>query len=393
MKAFYATGEWAPKKDYTVSEEEKKSGIAYRANKIYKNVKAEVTDRPVPEIKPDEVLLKIGACGICGTDVHMLELGDDNYTIYPEWVKLPLIIGHEASGIVEEVGEKVTTLKRGDLVAVEEMQWCGICENCRTGKLNQCMNMQHIGITMAGAMAEYIAINEKYCWNINHVAENLGDEKKALEAGAMIEPLGVAYNGIVVQSGGIKPGSHVVVFGAGPIGQGAIALANVSGAAFIIAFETNAGRREKAKLMGATHVYDPVELEKQGISASQVVMDVTRGVGAYLCVESAGAPKILFPEMEKCICAEGHINQIGLTAGRTPIDLVTFQTKGGHIHGSSGQVGYGIYPHLIRLMAADKIDMTRCISGRFNLDSSAEAISGAPEAAGKVLISDYLYNK
>jgi len=391
MRAFFVSAEWKPKKEYQTTQKEIETRIAYRANMVYKNVKGALTDRPVPELKSGEVLLKIGACGVCGTDVHALELDEEGYTIYPEWLKFPLIMGHEMSGIVEEVSPAVKELNKGDIVTVEEINWCGLCEPCRSGRPNQCANMNHRGITMDGGFAEYIAVHERYCWKINNIAEKFGDEKKALEAGAMVEPCGVAYNGIIVQSGGIQPGGHVAIFGSGPIGQSAIALARTSGAALIIVFEPNKERQENAKLLGADYVFDPHQLKNEGISPHEVIMDLTEGVGVALCIEAAGVPQVNMPEIAQSLAVNGNVNIIGLAKGLTPTDLVAFQTRGGHIHGSSGQAGHGIYPSIIRLIAAGRIDPTRAIAGRYPLDQAQQAIKKAPKQAGKVLISAVLY--
>lgn len=391
MKALYVEADWDPKREYKLSQKEIESRIAYRSNMVWRNIRVAITERPVPNIADDEVLLKVGACGVCGSDIHAMQMDDDDYTLYPEWTKFPLTMGHEFSGTVEDKGDRVSQLGIGDLVAVEEMNWCGLCEACRSGRPNQCENITHLGLTKDGGFAEYVAVKEKYCWSLNQIADRFGDTKKALEAGALVEPTGVAYNGMFVQSGGIKPGSYTVIFGAGPIGLAAISLARTSGAALVIVFETQEPRRNRAKMMGADAVYDPNQLKKEGNSPHEIILDLTKGIGASLFVEAAGATAQTIPEMERALAVNGNINVIGLVAGRTPLELVAYQSKGGHVHGSSGHAGHGIFPSVIRLMATGRIDMTKAIDGRFPLNKAIEAVREAPQRSGKVLVSHTLY--
>ncbi|MCG8481731.1 MAG: alcohol dehydrogenase catalytic domain-containing protein, partial [Clostridia bacterium] len=207
MRAFYVKADWKPKPGYKLSKRESETKRSERGNSIWHNLSATVMDRPVPEIKSDEVLLKVGAAGICGTDAHLLQLDEDGYTKYDGHSKYPIITGHEFSGEVVEIGKNVTSIKVGDLVSVESMNWCGECDACRMGMFNQCKNLEEPGLTFDGGFAEYVAIKAKYCYLLNDILNLYKDDKMpALELGAMIEPTGVAYNGLFVRGGGIRPG-------------------------------------------------------------------------------------------------------------------------------------------------------------------------------------------
>lgn len=373
---------WEPREGYELSDFERRTGKAITGSSVWRHPKLEVkeVDRPAP--KPDEVVIRVKACGICGSDIHFYETDADGYILYPGLTKFPTIIGHEFSGVVEEVGSEVRDLKPGDMVTSEEMIWCGYCTPCRNGFPNHCVNLEEIGFTIPGAMAEYIAVGAKYCWKIDAIAEHYGDEDKAFEAGALVEPTCVAYNALFERGGGFRPGAYVAVYGTGPIGLAAIALSKAAGAAKVIAFELSGVRRELAKAVGADFVYDPRE-----VVPSEVVMDLTGGQGADMHVEAAGAPTKTIPEMEKSLAINGKIVQIGRAAQRVPMYLETFQVRRAQLFGSQGHSGHAIFPSVIRLMAAGLVDMTKIITARFDLDRALEALERATKREdGKIMI-------
>lgn len=382
MKGLVVSAEWSPKPGYVVSQFEKTTGKAITGNSIWKNPKLEVKEVPDPIPGPKDVVLKVRACGVCGSDVHFYETDSDGYMLYPGLTKFPCVIGHEFSGEVVEVGSEVKDLKVGDMVTAEEMIWCGECVPCRNGYPNQCLNLEEIGFTINGAFADYILIGAKYCWKIDEIAERYGDKEKAFEAGALVEPTSVAYNGMFVRAEGFKPGGYVVVFGAGPIGLASIALAKASGASKIIAFEISNRRRELAKLVGAEYVYNPAEVDPV-----EAILDVTKGAGADMLVESAGAPTKTIPAMEKTLAIGGKIVQIGRAAERVPVYLEYFQTHAGQIFGAQGHSGYGTFQNVIRLMASGRIDMTQIITSRFSLSDAVSAIKKTSQREdGKVMV-------
>lgn len=382
MKGLVVSAEWNPKPGYVVSDFEKTTGKAITGNSIWKNPSLEVKEIPDPTPGPKDVVLKVKACGVCGSDVHFYETDSEGYMLYPGLTKFPCVIGHEFSGEVVALGREVKDLKIGDMVTAEEMIWCGECVPCRNGYPNQCLNLEEIGFTINGAFADYIVIGAKYCWKIDEIAERYGDREKAFEAGALVEPTSVAYNGMFVRAEGFKPGGYVVVFGAGPIGLASIALAKASGASKIITFEISNKRRELAKLVGAEYVYNPTE-----VNPVEVILDVTKGVGADMLVESAGAPTKTIPAMEKTLAIGGKIVQIGRAAERVPVYLEYFQTHAGQIFGAQGHSGYGTFQNVIRLMASGRIDMTQIITSKFSLSDAVSAIKKTSQREdGKVMV-------
>ena len=387
MKGLVLEAEWKPRDGYTVSEFERTTGKAVTGSSIWRNPKLRIADVPEASVGPRDVRLRPRACGICGSDVHFYETDKDGYMFYPGLTKFPAIIGHEFSGEVVEAGREVTDLKVGDMVTAEEMIWCGECVPCRNGYPNQCLNLEEIGFTIHGAQAESIVIGAKYCWKIDALVETYGSRDKAFEAGALCEPTSVSYNAMFSRAGGFKPGCFVTVFGTGPIGFAAIALAKAAGAGLIMAFEVSPVRQELARKVGADLVFNPVELQKQGVRPRDVIRQHTNGEGVDMHVEAAGVPSLTVPEMEETLAFGGKIVQIGRAAERVPMYLEHFQTHAGQVFGAQGHSGYGNFPHVIRLMAAKRIDMTQIITSRFSLDQGVEAVEKASKRMdGKVMV-------
>jgi len=387
MKGLQFAAEWAPRPEYQVSEFERRTGKAVTGSSVWRHPRLGLVDVPEPRLGPHDVRLRPRACGVCGSDVHFYETDPDGYILYPGLTKFPVVIGHEFSGEVVEAGPEVTGLGAGDLVTVEEMIWCGHCVPCRNGWPNQCENLEEIGFTIDGAMADQLVVGAKYCWPITALAETYGSADAACEAGALCEPTSVAYNGLFVRAEGFKPGGIVVVFGTGPIGFAAIALARAAGASRVIAFEVSPMRQALARQVGADEVHDPVELAKAGSSAHEVILEASRGAGADMLVEAAGAPRLTVPEMERSLAIGGKILIIGRAAERAPMYLEHLQTRAGQVFGAQGHSGYGTFQHVIRLMASGRIDLRPIITSRFPLRDAPDAVARASRRQdGKVMV-------
>jgi len=382
MKGLVLDAKWEPKAGYPVSDWEKQTGKAISGNSIWRHPKLEVREWPDPTPGPNDVVLAVQACGVCGSDMHFYETDKDDYILYPGLTRFPTILGHEFAGKVVEVGSQVKTVKAGDMVTSEEMIWCGRCIPCRNGYPNHCTNLEEIGFTIPGAFATYIAVDEKYCWPINAIAERFGSEEKAYEVGALTEPTTVAYNGMIERAGGFRPGHYVSVFGAGPIGLAAIGIARAAGAGKIVAFEVSAPRRELARKVGADFVYDPRE-----VSAGDRLMDLSQGQGFNFHVEAAGAPHLTIPEMEKALAINAKIVQIGRGAQRVPMYLETFQVRRSQVFGAQGHSGHETFPNVIRLVASGRLDLSPIITARYELKDTVAAIAQSTQRTdGKIMV-------
>lgn len=382
MKAVVLRADWDPRPDYPLTDRERETGKATMASRVFRGPRFEKEVVPDPSPARDEVLLKVRACGVCGSDTHCYEHDDDGYMLFSGPVRLPCIVGHEYTAEVVEVGPDVKFLRKGDLVAAEGMLYCGVCEACRKGRPNQCPHLDMVGFSAPGAYAEYVTAKERFLWSLNDLAEGLGDADRALELGALVEPIACSYNGMFVSAGGFPPGGHVAVFGCGPIGLGAIALARAAGAATVIAFETVPERREVARRLGADEVWDPRE-----VPAADAIRALTRGWGADMMVEAAGAALQTMPQIERAFAAGGKMVYLGRTGLKAPVLLDVLVTQAATIAGARGHAGGGCFPNILRLMERGRLDVGGMITARYPFAETIEAVAKSTDRTdGKILI-------
>jgi len=387
MKALVVDATWEPREGYSLSEDEHTNRKALCGSQVWRNPHFEFKEIPTPNIDDDEVLIRVVNCGICGSDTHLYETNEEGYIIFSGLVKLPCILGHEFSGIIEKVGRKVTSLKPGDAVAVESILWCGMCIPCRGGALNQCKNIELAGLSADGAFAEFIGVKEKYCWNINELRE-IYEEKEMFEVGALIEPAGCAYTGMFVNESGLMPGETFVVYGAGPIGLAAVALARTAGASKIIAFDKIPERLALAMNMGADYAFNINELNGKNSRAHSLVMELTNGEGANIQLEAAGAAPETIPEIEKSMAANGKIIYLGRAATSTPMFLDTLVSGANKIVGARGHAGNWVFPNIIKLLASGKFDLRKMITAEYPFDKLMDALTASSKRVdSKIMIS------
>jgi threonine dehydrogenase-like Zn-dependent dehydrogenase len=312
----------------------------------------------------------------------MFETDGEGYMLLLYHMRCPVVTGHEFSGTVVEVGSAVRDFSVGDLVTVEEIQWCGRCTPCRGGYWNQCQFVEDLGFTIDGGFAEFVRVDTKHCWSLNALLDRYGSPEIALEVGAMSEPTSVVYEGMFTRAGGFKPGSSVAVFGAGPIGLAAVALASAGGAATVFCFETLEGRRALAEKMGATHVVDPRDADP-----TSVVADFTKGAGVAMAVECTGNFPAVMDSIEHVLGVGGKVAVIGMDARTAELNFIRHQLKASSVYGSLGHCGSWDFPNVIALMASGKIQMEHAITRRHPLEGLVAAVDETKNRAdGKVLV-------
>lgn len=200
----------------------------------------------LPKLKSGDVLVKNMVCGICGTDVHIFHGEPGSADVNP-----PVILGHEYSGEVVEVGEDVTTLKKGDHVTIDPNIYCGKCEYCRNNKKQLCTDMQAIGVTRDGGFAQYSVVPEAQAFAVK--------SSVSYEDAAMAEPLACCIHGIDLAE--IKPGNSVLIIGGGAIGLIMLQLAKLSGASKVMLSEPNEMRRNAGVKLGADISFNPIDTD------------------------------------------------------------------------------------------------------------------------------------
>ncbi len=378
------TADWEPRAGYAVSEREITTRKATMASQVFRRPKFTPTTVADPSPQPDEVLLKVRSCGVCGSDTHCYEHDAEGYVLFSGPVRLPCIVGHEYTAEVIEVGSAIRNLRKGDLVAAEGMLYCGVCEACRTGHPNQCPHLDMVGFSAPGAYAEYVTAKERFLWNINGLAEKYGSAKRACDIAALVEPIACSYNGMFISAGGMLPGSHVAVFGCGPIGLGAIALARAAGAATIAAFDTMPERNAVALSMGADFAADP-----RTTSPAEEIRTLSRGWGADMIVEAAGAALQTMPQIERAFAPGGKMVYLGRTGLRAPVLLDVLVTQAASISGARGHAGGGCFPNILRMMERDRLNVEPMITSRYPFSRAMEAIAKSCDRTDAKVMIEY----
>lgn len=239
--------------------------------RLHKPFDMRYSEEPVPEIGPDEVLLRVASVGVCASDVHYYREG----RIGDQVVEKPIVLGHEFSAVVAAVGDRVRTLQEGARVAVEPGKPCGECPPCRQGHTNLCLNIVFFGTPpVDGCLREYLAWPAELC-------VQLGDSV-SLDEAAMIEPLAVGVHAVDLAE--IAGGESVVILGVGAIGLSVLQAAKVAGAGTIIATDPIPGRRMLAESLGASLTLDPLSE-----NSTKAILEATGG-GAEVVFECAGMP-------------------------------------------------------------------------------------------------------
>jgi len=386
MKALICEGEWQPRKSYSLLGEEEKERSARVGRQVWRNPALSLQIVEDPTLEADDVLIAVKACGICGSDIHCRQADNEGYLRFSGPLSLPCILGHEYTGEVREVGAAVSTLRPGDKVAAEGMLWCGLCEPCRRGTFNQCRILKMVGFTSPGAFSEYILTKERYCWNIESLGESFSQEE-IYPTGALIEPIGCAYNGLFVTGGGFLPGARIAVYGVGPIGLMAVALSRLAGASRVIAFDLLPERLEMASRMGADTIINIKDLETSHTSSGEVLIDISDGQGIDVIVEAAGAAGKTMSDMLHAIGPNGKIIYLGRADSVAAIDFNCLVSGGNRLIGSRGHAGSSIFPSIIRLLADGKLNPGSIITERCAFDDILSAFEMASRTTqGKVMV-------
>ena len=378
MKAVTLNASWEPRPGFTLGAKDIDGRQTYLGSKVWRNPRISMEEREVPVPGPGEVLIEVKACGICGSDVHMAEPDNDGYILYPGLAGFPAILGHEFSGVVVSAGEgaidKNTNqpFKGGEYVCAEEMLWCGRCRPCADGYPNHCERLDELGFNVDGAFAKYIVVPDRVVWNIEVLKRCYKNDEDVFLAGSLVEPTCVAYNAVIQRGGGIKPGDNVVICGGGPVGLAACAILKRQGAARVILSEPQSERAALGLKMGADIVINP--LEEDFVAR---VLELTRGDGAKLYLESTGLPTTVYPLIEKVIWEARGLNATIVVVARAdatmPVTGEVLQVRRAQIVGAQGHSGEGTFPRVIESMAAG-MDMLPLITKKITLDQVPENI-------------------
>jgi len=316
---------------------------------------AELRQVPLPEIGLQDVLVRVQAASICGTDLHIYQ--------WDRWsqrrIKPPLVFGHEFCGVVERVGAEVTTVREGDFVSAEMHLACGHCYQCRTGQSHICQNVRIIGVDLDGCFAEFVKIPQSNIWKI--------DPAIPVDYAAVLDPLGNAVHTVLA---GKIAGLSVAITGCGPIGLFAIAVAKACGGGPIFATEPHPYRQKLAQKMGATLVIDSSKTD----AAAEVIAQ-TQGVGADVVLEMSGNPDGVRQAFQM-LRRGGRISLLGIPSKPMELDLASdIIFKGATVQGINGRRVFETWYQMQALLKSGRLDISPLITNRIAMSDYEQGMA------------------
>jgi len=332
-----------------------------RAAVLYKPLDIKVEEIDAPAIGPKNVLVRVRRVGICGSDVHFYLYGKIGSFI----VEKPLILGHECSGEVVEIGESVKNVSVGQRVVVEPGFTCGVCEYCRSGRYNLCPDVRFYGAPpYDGAFAEYVSAPEE---NVYPMPDNM-----TYGEGAMIEPLAVGL--MAAKRGGISVHDKVAIFGAGPIGLLALQAAKSHGVTETYIADLIKYRLEYAERLGADVTINALEED-----AVSLIKKLTGGRGVDVLIEASGSPKCIQQAIE-AVKPGGRIVLVGYPLVEVPINVDKILMKELDIRGVHRYAN--VYPTAIKLVSLGKVNVKDLITHVFPLEEILDGFRAHIEKIG-----------
>jgi len=322
---------------------------------------------PAPQIGPAEVLVRVKATSICGTDLHIY--GWDRWS--QGRIKPPITLGHEFCGVVERAGAEVTAVQVGDFVSAEMHLNCGYCHQCRLGQAHICQDLRIIGIDLDGAFAEFVKIPATNIWKLDPAIPECYC--------AILDPLGNAVHTVLA---GAIAGQTALVTGCGPIGLMSIAVAKACGSSTVFATETNEHRRVLAKEMGANLVLNPL-----AENPVKRILEATNGTGVDVLLEMSGNPAAI-QQGFKALRAGGRASLLGIPTENVPLDLVQDVIfKGATVQGIYGRRMYETWVQMTALLKAGRVNLDPLFGERLALDDFETAFAKLQSGlAGKILM-------
>lgn len=324
-----------------------------------------VDEVDVREPGPNEVQIRVRACGVCGTDLHIYSGAEGAAQCTP-----PTILGHEFSGVIVAAGSDVKEFNIGDRVCVDPNDMCGECYFCRTGKAHFCENMIGIGTTTDGGFAEYCTVNQKQVYKIG--------EELSFEEGAMAEPIACCLHGIDMT--GIKPGDTVMVIGGGTIGQIMLQLARNSGASTVILSEPVKEKRDLALKLGADIAIDPLNENVTDILTKHSIKNINA------TIECVGLKNTMMDAVQYT-GKGGTAMLFGLTDPACTIPLAPFDVFKREITIKASFINPYTHQRAVDLLKAGKINVKELITDRIPLTDITNVFTNdSYRKSGKIII-------
>ncbi|MFO1300818.1 MAG: zinc-binding dehydrogenase [Burkholderiaceae bacterium] len=309
---------------------------------------------PVPEPGPNQILLEVAACGLCGTDIHLAVEGDIPVA------RVPITLGHEAAGTIAALGEGVSSLALGQRVALFPSPVCGRCRFCRVGRESLCEATQAYGMSADGALAQYVVAP---AFGVIAIPDEVDFATAAIVTDGVSTPLHALRS-----RGALRAGEAVAIVGCGGLGAHAILLARMMGAGFVAAIDTQPQARERAVEFGADLAIDPGEESNPGRA-----IRARLGRGVDLALEFVGRPETVDMTL-RCLDTGGRAVLVGVGPGRATLPpLVSFVAREHSVIGSFGMDKRDI-ADLFALVARGRLDLSRSVTRSYPLAGVNEAL-------------------
>ncbi len=311
------------------------------------------------------MIVKIAAVSICGTDIH-------TFTNTHPFVRPPVVVGHECSGVVSEVGSEVQLVKPGDRVAVDPVLGCGDCRPCKTGRANACANVKCRGVHVEGAMQEFFKVRER---DVYKVPDSLED----LVLAACVEPFAIGAQ--AVWRGNVSDGQTMVIFGAGPIGLTTMFMAMNRGAKCIM-IDKKEDRLAKALKLGAMGA-----IPASADDLKEQMLALTGEEGPQVTCDAVGHPSIV----DLCVdlaAPTGTVILLGMDGQQNNVTELSIFRKELNIVGS--RMNSGMFPTVLELIGEGRLPLGAILTHRFTREEASEAFTMAieqPEAFTKAVIT------
>lgn len=317
------------------------AAVLYAAGEL----RIESRERPAPG--PHEVLVAVSTVGVCGSDVHYYRHGRIGQYV----VRAPLVLGHEAAGVVVGLGPHAARHSLGQRVAMEPGVPCGRCRQCRAGRYNLCPHVRFFATPpVDGAFISYLTIHEDFAYA---VPDGLSDD-----AAALIEPFSVGL--WACRKAGVRPGEAVLITGAGPVGLVALQAARCFGASDVTVSDVNPHRLELARQLGASRT---VDVRTQPLTEAGQTVDVL--------LECSGIPSAVADGV-RALAPAGRAVLVGMGSDELPLPVATIQSRELTVTGTFRYAG--TYPAAIALAAAGRVDLDAVVTGHYPLDRTEDAL-------------------
>jgi len=320
----------------------------------------EVLDLPDPTPGPDEVVVKVAACGICASDLHMMD------GTLPVRTPPPVTPGHEASGVISELGSSVSGWALGDRVVMYAGKPCGQCVACRSGRFESCLVPLTLGVDYDGAWADYVVVPADACVRL--------PEEVSFEIGAILADCVATPFNAVVDVGQVRAGERVAVFGIGGLGTHGVQIARMSGAGFIAAVDPLASARQRAMGLGA-------DLTAEPDGAVAAIRAATGGEGVDVSFDFVGRNAVLKLAIA-ALAPNGRCIQVGVSGERIELGpSILFAVRKTRLFGSYGYRREHL-ELLARLVASGRLDLSGSISAKLPLEAAAEGVEALETKRG-----------